>query len=152
MTQCPMPEIHYLLDSSKGLGSLLQLCPLQHTELIFQAPADSIPPPPLLLVVIPWYWHLQTFWGPLLQLDCTFTHRFSWALLRDRSPTSQCRASAALHDYFILQTALPEWLSHYQVQLQHEVQLQPPLEHSSCVLTLREPFPEDFTWTTLVPS
>ena len=40
--QC-LGSICNLLDSSKGLGSLLQLCPLQPTQLVFQALAGSTP-------------------------------------------------------------------------------------------------------------
>lgn len=71
----------------------------------------------LFLVVIPWLWHLQNCWGPLLQLGFTFTNGLSWGLLRDSSHATQCQTSTAFHGPFkLLKPVLPQWLLHYQVQ------------------------------------
>jgi hypothetical protein len=50
---------HSLLGFSKGLGSFLQLCPLQHTQLVFCSLGSTNPLLLLFLVVTLWYGHLK---------------------------------------------------------------------------------------------
>lgn len=125
-----------------------------------------------VLVVIPWYWHLQNTVS-LLQLGHTLTNVPSWVSLWCQ------QASTCLHDFSSLgpsattepasspMTLLgfssakrrlipmtPSWLQtqrylgdSYTTQFSCRCQEQPcpPPEHSFCVLTLQIQLPEDFT-------
>lgn len=60
------------------------------------------------------------------------------------SNLSQCEASAAVHDLFLLSKPVPHaWLLYFQVWL--------PLEHSLCALWKHSP-EDSLTWTVLVSS
>jgi hypothetical protein len=77
-----------------------------------------------------------------LQLRCTFTKSPPWPLTR--------QASAVLHDAIKTSTT---WviLTHYQVQLQHEVKTL-VISGTQLLRALRKHSPEDFTSMMLVSS
>ena len=159
---------------SECLGSLLQLCLTEHTQLVIWAPAGSPPLQKQFSLAIPASWHLQNAgvsccnWAALSPIASPGLCHGASAFLLDsfnlgtvtapQAASADCTssvfpqrcASAALCDPPFLQ--LHHWRPSHSTRFrcQHKVTPRPCLEHD--FLTLRKPFLENFPSMILIPS